>query len=128
MLEHLDNGWWHVVTEGGGKPKRRGKVPGGFLTQDVEEVRLAWGKDAVTSMSLGANRAFVAMYNYSSDNSKEMSFQAGDHIEILERNRNGWWLGRKLGTGQVGFVPKNYLLSGAAVSATPQLSPVTRRF
>ena len=112
VIDHLDNGWWYVTKESSSKTRRQGRVPGGYLTQDVDEIRLNFGRDAVISGSLGRDRYYVAIHNYTTNNIKEMSFLAGDHMEVLERHRNGWWLARKAESGKIGFVPKNYLISG----------------
>ena len=39
----------------------------------------------------------------------EMSFRKGDVVEILEKDKNGWWLVKRKGDGVEGWAPGNYL-------------------
>eukprot|EP00005_Dracoamoeba_jomungandri_P009866 CAMPEP_0174276746 /NCGR_PEP_ID=MMETSP0439-20130205/60557_1 /TAXON_ID=0 /ORGANISM="Stereomyxa ramosa, Strain Chinc5" /LENGTH=466 /DNA_ID=CAMNT_0015369009 /DNA_START=30 /DNA_END=1430 /DNA_ORIENTATION=+ len=47
-----------------------------------------------------------ALYNFTADNSQELSFQVGDILNILSQNGD-WWDAEK--AGQRGLVPANYL-------------------
>lgn len=55
-----------------------------------------------------------ALYDYESRQSDELPFKKGDRIEILDNGENSddadWWQGRHLRTGQIGYVPKNYIV------------------
>lgn len=51
----------------------------------------------------------VAMFAFEAQESSDLSFKAGDVIEVLQRtqNKNDWWNGRL--NGQVGDFPANYV-------------------
>ncbi|GAB5357476.1 hypothetical protein AAMO2058_000378100 [Amorphochlora amoebiformis] len=48
-----------------------------------------------------------AVYSFKSSMIGELSFSAGDEIEVLERRESGWWIGR-LKNGESGSFPCNY--------------------
>lgn len=50
---------------------------------------------------------YVAMYDFQGQTSGELSFSAGDVIDITQKETNGWWLGKK--DGKEGWVPENYV-------------------
>lgn len=54
----------------------------------------------------------VALYDLEAEADDELSFKAGDIVEVLESGDDGWWKGRC--NGQVGLFPVNY------VDATPR--------
>lgn len=54
------------------------------------------------------NPVFVrALYAYTSLSLSELSFRAGQVIEIIERSESGWW--DAMINGERGWVPSNYL-------------------
>ena len=95
-------GWWLVENVA----KMKGRVPSGYLTQTMSEIRY----DAVVSSSLEEGIR-IALYTYKAESNKELSFQAGERMHIVERHANGWWLARREGKGGVGFVPSNYFVA-----------------
>lgn len=58
-------------------------------------------------MSGGGGDYATAAYPYEARGPGELSFNAGDSIEILARDDSGWWTGRF--NGQEGLVPSNYM-------------------
>ena len=55
-----------------------------------------------------AARNVVALFDFEANNDNELSFKAGDVIEMLEEGDNsGWCKGRK--AGNVGFYPATYI-------------------
>jgi hypothetical protein len=49
----------------------------------------------------------VAKYDFRGEKSKDISFSKGDIVRLIDKKKNGWWLG-EVG-GRIGFVPSNYL-------------------
>eukprot|EP01080_Neovahlkampfia_damariscottae_P000050 gene50-4300_t len=50
-----------------------------------------------------------AKYDFIATDSSEISFNAGDLIQILSKDDSGWWNGRNSKTGEIGFFPSNYV-------------------
>lgn len=58
----------------------------------------------------------TALYDYEADDLDELTFKAGDRIEILSRDQEvsgdeGWWVGRVVGSksAHIGLFPSNYV-------------------
>eukprot|EP00929_Paragymnodinium_shiwhaense_P010738 TRINITY_DN11566_c0_g1_i4.p1 TRINITY_DN11566_c0_g1~~TRINITY_DN11566_c0_g1_i4.p1 ORF type:complete len:384 (+),score=65.10 TRINITY_DN11566_c0_g1_i4:59-1210(+) len=49
----------------------------------------------------------VAQYDCNADNADELSFRAGDRIEVIGKSNPDWWKGRL--NGQEGLFPSNYV-------------------
>ncbi len=61
-------------------------------------------KKKQTSVTVKAN------YDFSSEDSDDLSFKVGDVIEVIESSdQYGWWTGRIKGTQKVGNFPSNYV-------------------
>ncbi|KAL7975931.1 hypothetical protein Chor_005489 [Crotalus horridus] len=50
----------------------------------------------------------LALYDYEAIHKEDLSFQKGDHLQILEKSGE-WWRAKALSTGKVGFIPSNYV-------------------
>ncbi|KFV76219.1 SH3 domain and tetratricopeptide repeat-containing protein 1, partial [Dryobates pubescens] len=68
-------------------------------------------EDTVSSCARGAMGSCLAVMNYESTVSEELSFQEGDTIEILGYFLEcmEWFLGRHVSTGQTGFVKTGHV-------------------
>ncbi len=51
----------------------------------------------------------IAMYSYNAKHKGDLSFRKGEKLEIVEKNDPDWWKGRSLKTGEVGYIPSNYV-------------------
>ncbi|KAI9469047.1 MAG: P-loop containing nucleoside triphosphate hydrolase protein [Benjaminiella poitrasii] len=74
------------------------------------------------------NPQYKAIYPYNSQQLGEIVLELGDIIEIVNKEENGWWLGRK--GGVEGWVPSNYLeeyTPPARTMAPPPPPPPARR-
>ncbi|CAG0884602.1 unnamed protein product [Darwinula stevensoni] len=60
-------------------------------------------------MHPSTGKIMVTLYSYSATVEEEISFDKGDKIEILDASENDWWRGLHLGTGEEGYVPRNYI-------------------
>ena len=53
------------------------------------------------------SRLYRAVYSYVSSEDGEVSFDAGDEVEVIQRSDNGWWLVRTV--NELGWGPSNFL-------------------
>jgi len=76
--------------------------------QEITEM----GKSTRENISGGVSRSFtgrsymVALYDFQGQEPDELSFQKGDHIQVVAYDTSGWWLGQLHGT--CGLFPANY--------------------
>lgn len=50
----------------------------------------------------------ITMFARSSSDRRELSFEEGDTILLLEKDPSGWWTGQHQGNGRVGLFPANH--------------------
>jgi len=50
----------------------------------------------------------IALYDYQSQRSDELSLKRSDRITVLFKDNDNWWMG-ELANGQQGFFPTNYV-------------------
>ncbi|KLO13480.1 SH3-domain-containing protein [Schizopora paradoxa] len=50
-----------------------------------------------------------ALWDYTGDESRDLSFKSGDTIDIISEDNPDWWTGRVSGTTREGLIPANYL-------------------
>lgn len=56
---------------------------------------------------------YIALYDFIGSEESELSFKAGDQIQVVKTDQE-WWEAKKINsdgskTGEKGFVPSNYL-------------------
>ncbi len=51
----------------------------------------------------------IAMYSYNARHKRDLSFRKGEKLEIVEKNDPDWWTVKRLETGEVGYIPSNYV-------------------
>ena len=67
------------------------------------------------------NRVFHrALYDYDAEDEDELTFKAGDQIDVLSKDSevsgdDGWWVGRVNGKGKIGLFPSNYVVDAADI-------------
>ncbi|ORY80358.1 P-loop containing nucleoside triphosphate hydrolase protein [Protomyces lactucae-debilis] len=64
---------------------------------------------------------YVALYDFVGQTAGELSMTAGEVIEIVSKEDNGWWLGRK--NGVEAWVPANYVEERKQTRAAPPAPP-----
>ncbi|KAF4796548.1 Tyrosine-protein kinase FRK [Turdus rufiventris] len=72
---------------------------------------------------------FVALFNYEARTEDDLSFQAGDKLEVLSTSNEGWWYAKLLlpegsvcpGRKLTGYVPANYIAADQSIGAEPDL-------
>ncbi|KAM4622238.1 protein-tyrosine kinase 6 [Discoglossus pictus] len=79
--------------------------------------------DGYVDMDPRREQRFVALYNFDSMKSHELSFKVGDRFRVLQRPGD-WWLVNKLNSnghriGKEGYVPYNYLAEEGSVEELP---------
>lgn len=69
---------------------------------------------------------FVALFDYQARTAEDLSFHAGDKLQVLDTSHEGWWLARHLerkeaGLGQQlqGYIPSNYVAEDRSLQAEP---------
>jgi len=59
---------------------------------------------------------YVAKYDYSTDDSDDLSFNKGDLFYILS-NKGDWWLAKEKHSGKEGYIPSNYVAKFQSLEA-----------
>jgi hypothetical protein len=97
IIAKHDNGWWFASLKG-----KRGLIPRSFVelipSSDVSGIQVP-----ITKPQLLAQ----ALYNFQATFDNELSFSAGDILEIINQNDNGWWYASL--KGKFGFIPDNFV-------------------
>lgn len=69
---------------------------------------------------------FVALFDYQARTPEDLSFRAGDKLQVLDTSHEGWWLARHLekradGSDQQlqGYIPSNYVAEDRSLQAEP---------
>lgn len=69
---------------------------------------------------------FVALFDYQARTAEDLSFRAGDKLQVLDTSHEGWWLARHLekkGDGSCqqlqGYIPSNYVAEDRSLQAEP---------
>lgn len=69
---------------------------------------------------------FVALFDYQARTAEDLSFRAGDKLQVLDTSHEGWWFARHLekkepGLGQQlqGYIPSNYVAEDRSLQAEP---------
>uniref|UniRef100_A0ACB8GCK5 Uncharacterized protein n=1 Tax=Sphaerodactylus townsendi TaxID=933632 RepID=A0ACB8GCK5_9SAUR len=73
------------------------------------------------------NCNFVALFDYQARTEDDLSFQAGDKLEVLDMSHEGWWFAKLLlengfarpGQKLQGYIPSNYVAAERSIEAEP---------
>ncbi|KAH8429801.1 class I myosin myoA [Aspergillus melleus] len=63
------------------------------------------------------------LYDFSSAQSNELSIRAGEVVQIVSKEGNGWWLCMNTATSVQGWTPEAYLEEQAAPAPAPRPTP-----
>lgn len=131
VMEKCSDGWWRGSYNG-----QIGWFPSNYVLEEVDEAAAespsfpSLRRGVPMSNGQGARVLHVVqtLYPFSSVTEEELNFEKGETMEVIEKPENDpeWWK-CKNARGQVGLVPKNYVvvLSDGPVlppSHTPQIS------
>jgi hypothetical protein len=92
LIKKNSDGWWEGEYNG-----NRGLFPENYVKE-------APGGGAAAAPSLPKVRA---IYDYAAQRDDELALRKGDVLELIEKQPNGWYLGRL--NGQEGVFPGNYV-------------------
>ncbi|XP_031141528.1 tyrosine-protein kinase SRK2 [Sander lucioperca] len=85
---------------------------------------------AVPPPEKAAAGLYIAQYDYSARTEQDLSFNAGDTLEALDKSPGEWWFARAL-TGvsatKQGYIPANYVAPVESIDAEPWYFPDTKR-
>lgn len=96
------------------------------LGQVPEQIKATQVQKSAPPPSFGKAKTQVrALYDFTSDDTREVPFIGGDIIEVVKENETGWWEGINTRTGQQGLFPFNY--TEEIASETP-MSPQSSAF
>ncbi|XP_024299762.1 cytoplasmic protein NCK2 [Oncorhynchus tshawytscha] len=117
VMEKCSDGWWRGSSEG-----RVGWFPSNYVLEEGEE-EAVWGdlsggysgqgagSGGVTNGTTRVIHTVQTLYPFSSVTDEELNFEKGEVMAVLEKPENDpeWWRCRNA-RGQVGLVPKNYVV------------------
>lgn len=125
VMEKCSDGWWRGSCNG-----QVGWFPSNYVLEEVDEAVAeplgCPGLRQATALSNGqgarALHLVQTLYPFSSVTDEELNFDKGETMEVIEKPENDpeWWR-CKNARGQVGLVPKNYVV---VLSDAPTLHPV----
>ncbi|XP_066556114.1 tyrosine-protein kinase FRK isoform X2 [Amia ocellicauda] len=73
---------------------------------------------------------YVALYDYTARTEDDLSFSAGDKLEILDKSHGEWWHARAvsgISLNKEGYIPANYVASVESLDAEPWYFAETKR-
>ncbi|XP_028997373.1 tyrosine-protein kinase SRK2 [Betta splendens] len=73
---------------------------------------------------------YVALYDYSARTGEDLSFNAGDTLEALNKSTDEWWFAKALtgiSASKTGYIPANYVAPVESINAEPWYFPNTKR-
>lgn len=65
---------------------------------------------------------YVALYDYSARTGEDLSFNAGDTLEALNKSAGDWWYARAItgiSASRQGYIPANYVAPVESIDAEP---------
>lgn len=69
-----------------------------------------------------SGRLYVALYDYSARTEEDLSFNAGDTLEALDKSTGEWWYARAVSgvsASKKGYIPANYVAPVESIDAEP---------
>ncbi|KAK2846301.1 hypothetical protein Q7C36_011155 [Tachysurus vachellii] len=75
-------------------------------------------------------RMYTALWDYTARTTEDLSFRAGDQLEVVDQSSPDWWVARALSgisTGIQGYIPANYVAPLESLHAERWYFPDTKR-
>lgn len=114
------------ATESDGRPPRGGK-------EADKAVELSAPRPVRPPPGVPGPKAagfYVALYDYSARTGEDLSFSAGDTLEVLDTAAGDWWFARALtgvSASKQGYIPANYVAPVESIDAQPWYFAETKR-
>ncbi|KAF3702490.1 Tyrosine-protein kinase FRK [Channa argus] len=73
---------------------------------------------------------YIALYDYSARTEEDLSFNAGDTLEVLDKSNGDWWHAKAItgiSASRNGYIPANYVAPVESIDAEPWYFPETKR-
>lgn len=106
--------------------ENRGEDKPSIVIQNVgagQESRATFSRRALPP--LPANKLgvyYVAQYDYAARTGEDLSFNAGDTLEALDKSNGDWWLAQALtgvSANRRGYIPANYVEPVESIHSEP---------
>lgn len=65
---------------------------------------------------------YIALYDYSARTEEDLSFNAGDTLEALDKSTGEWWFAKAISgvsASKQGYIPANYVAPVESIDAEP---------
>ncbi|KAK9531194.1 hypothetical protein VZT92_010636 [Zoarces viviparus] len=73
---------------------------------------------------------YIAQYDYTARTEEDLSFNAGDTLEALDKSHGDWWFAKAVtgvSASKQGYIPANYVAPVESIDAEPWYFPDTKR-
>ncbi|XP_043926291.1 cytoplasmic protein NCK1 isoform X1 [Protopterus annectens] len=115
VMEKSSDGWWKGSYNG-----RVGWFPSNYVTEECDSPLQDQPGSLTDKLAAVVNNysntkalgVVQALYSFTSPNDEELNFEKGERMDVIEKPEDDpeWWKCRK-SDGQVGLVPKNYVVT-----------------
>ncbi|XP_072264883.1 tyrosine-protein kinase FRK [Pyxicephalus adspersus] len=98
-------------------------------TKNRVDIGIPVGPEIEVPQIPGNKNLYLALYDYNAGTNEELSFNAGDNLQILDFTHESWWKARALiprGKSQ-GYVPANYVAPVNSIESKPWFFRATKR-
>ncbi|KAG8454506.1 hypothetical protein GDO86_000937, partial [Hymenochirus boettgeri] len=125
VMEKCSDGWWRGAYNG-----QVGWFPSNYVMEEVDEatadspsfLSLRKGASMFNGQHAKVLHIVQTLYPFSSVTEEELNFEKGETMEVIEKPENDpeWWK-CKNSSGQIGLVPKNYVVvlsDGSSISSS----------
>ncbi|XP_076829484.1 tyrosine-protein kinase Yes-like [Brachyhypopomus gauderio] len=75
------------------------------------------GGGSIPGSITGGVSLFVALYDYESRTTDDLSFRKGERFQVINNTEGDWWTATSLSTGKEGFIPSNYVAPSGSMQA-----------
>lgn len=62
-------------------------------------------------------KVYLARYAYQARTTEDLSFEKGEHLQVIGNRDSDWWLAKSLKSHREGYIPKNYVAEAQSYEA-----------